>query len=225
MLSSCPLNLLLKFASRGRTVGSWQSLCGSFPSSAQVLWDAGQYDVEDVAEVDVEAANAALNAAVLQLTRLTSLCIHNVPACRSLPALAALEQLQRLCLTDCLERGSLPAGAWCSCLRELGASSACLRRTGGALAQAPHQLSRVVALGRAADPGAAFLRWAAAHPPLQQLDLYSWRAAPMPLYLARPALEQAVQQLRRERPQLGVAQQLTSPLKNDFSRSFLLDSP
>lgn len=184
-----------------------------------MLWGAGLGDVQpgggDAADEEVPATQA-LNDALRQVTRLTSLCVHHVPACTRLPALSELRHLQRLCLSDCLEQSSLPAGLWCSRLQELGASMACLNGSIAAL-EAAHQLQHLAVLGRAERPSPAFLRWAAAHPPLRQLGLF-------PQYgVGLHGFPQVASQLQGAQPQLHVNLQIPCPVRNQFSCTFLVD--
>ena len=173
-----------------------------------------QHSWEEEAQ-QAEQAGTALNAALASLTQLTSLQAAHISLPDGLPALAGLHGLRRLCLFECEGLGSLPEGGWCSRLQELGADSACLQHSCGALAAA-RQLRLVVLWIRweLAQPfNAAMLRWAAQHPPLQQLlvadDLTGSWLAKQPGYAKLAGrwdaeLAIAVQRLQHERPGLQI---------------------
>ncbi|KAI7843517.1 hypothetical protein COHA_002759 [Chlorella ohadii] len=87
---------------------------------------------EEDAQDEGQAA-AELNAALATLTQLTSLLIGSAVPPNGWTALAELPSLQRLCLFGC---DSLPAGAWCGSLQELGVHGECLQRSCGVLERA-----------------------------------------------------------------------------------------
>lgn len=188
-----------------------------------------QHSWEEEAQ-QAQQAGTALNAALASLTQLTSLRAAHISLHGGLPALAELHGLQRLCLFECEGLGSLPEGGWCSRLQELGADGACLQRSCRAL-EAAQQLRHVALWTKRAlaQPfNAALLRWAARHPPLQQLlvadDLTgSWMAEqPECAKLAgqwTAELASAVQRLQQERPGLQLTRGGYS-VRDAFQRSF-----
>lgn len=88
-------------------------------------------------------ANAALDAALQQLTQLTGLYLSSTPLGGGVPlALAGLDRLQRCHLSGLGAGASLPAGPWLASIRELGASLVCVMNSGATLAAAA-QLTRL----------------------------------------------------------------------------------
>lgn len=180
------------------------------PNAAQVFGHGYEENAQDE-----EQAAAELNAALATLTQLTSLLIGSAVPPNGWTALAELPSLQRLCLFGC---DSLPAGAWCRSLHELGLNGECLQRSCGVLESA-EQLRHVVVWAHWSKEqplDAAVLRWAARHPPLRQLqvseELLGKGSSPREQAqidaLMAPwvgAMAGAVQRLRQERPGLQVS--------------------
>ena len=161
---------------------------------------------------DEQQASETLNAALQQLTQLTSLMMSGMCAVGGLPALAGLARLQRGCFTACRGLDSLPDGAWCHSLRELGSSWDCLQSSQQLLAAAA-QLQCVVVLGSSSRITAWLLQWAAKHPPLRQLQLHIGGQVPAGLLGALPHLKQ-------ERPQLEVTHERQGWRATDFEQKF-----
>ena len=141
-----------------------------------------------------QQASATLNAALLQLTRLTSLHLDNTPHhCGLPPAAANLGSLQR-CFFDAADASAepepLPVGPWCGSLRLLGAPATSLLCSTEFMAAAScleHLCLNSLSSASAAPPATVLARLYA----LRRLEMDTSGQEHVPVHILRMAISLA----------------------------------